>query len=132
MVLGWFKASVEVLPLVDLQADVNGDGKIDENLEIESPGLLIPLNDDDDDEDDIIDNKDNENQKEDDLIRCHIVLSSYIAKEGKVILKRLNDKIKIYKDKHKRQLLLPNPKSEDPDTLTWDLSDTIQLEIIFG
>jgi len=45
---------------------------------------------------------------------------------GKVILKRLNDKIKIYKDKHKKQLLLPNPKSEDPDTLTWDLSDATQ------
>jgi len=64
--------------------------------------------------------------KEDDLINCHIVLSNYITKEGKVILKRLNDKIKIYKDKHKKQLLLPNPKSEDPDTLIWDLSDEKQ------
>ena len=41
-------------------------------------------------------------------------------------MKRLNDKIKIYKDKHKKQLLLPNSKSEDPDTLIWDLSDEKQ------
>ncbi|RLA82213.1 MAG: hypothetical protein DRG31_07675, partial [Deltaproteobacteria bacterium] len=126
---GWIDiSSVEILPLVDLQADIDGDRDIDEddqNLEIEKPGLLIPINDDDDDKDDIIDIKDTDNTEEDDLIRCYMVLSSYITKEGKVILQRMNDKIKVWRDREKKDLLLPNitpSAEEDESTVIWDLA----------
>ena len=64
---GGVSAGVEILPLVDLQMDINGDGGDKENidakdqtLEIQNPGALIPLNDDDDDKpihEEVLDNQ---------------------------------------------------------------------------